>query len=111
MVISGDPGGDLFVVVVGEQRQGQRQVRDHVRGQLAVRPPFAYPARGDRVVHRIQRYRVDQHPLVAGMFLIFINGNNSLRCPMRSLISHSAYWSVSTVIPIIRDTGSKSSVP
>ena len=34
---SGDLGGDLFIVVLGEQAQPQRQVGDHMRGQLDVR--------------------------------------------------------------------------
>ena len=55
-------GAKLFVVVVGEQRQRQRQVGDHMRGQLAVRTPLPHPARRDRVIHRVARHRVDQHP-------------------------------------------------
>ena len=33
-----------------------------MRGQLAVRTPLPHPARRDRVIHRVARHRVDQHP-------------------------------------------------
>ena len=58
----GDLGRDLFVVIIGEQPQPQRQIRDHVRGQLAVRPFLPHPAHRDRFIDRVPGHRVDQHP-------------------------------------------------
>ena len=58
----GDLGRDLCVVILGKQTQRQRQIRDHMRGQLAVRALLAHPAHRDRLIDRIPRHRVDQHP-------------------------------------------------
>ena len=48
----GHLGRDLGVVVVREQAQRQRQVRDHVRGQLPVRALLPHPAHRDRLIDR-----------------------------------------------------------
>ena len=50
------------VVIVREQAQPQRQIRDHMRGQLAVRTFLPHPAHRDRLVDRVTGHRVDQHP-------------------------------------------------
>ena len=58
----GDLGRDLGVVVVGEQAQRQRQIRDHVRGQLAVAAFLPHPAHRDRLIDQVPGHRRDQHP-------------------------------------------------
>jgi hypothetical protein len=44
---------DLAVIVVGEQRQRQHQIGDHVRGQLAVRALLPHPAHRDRLIDQV----------------------------------------------------------
>ncbi|MGZ4666364.1 MAG: hypothetical protein ACXV5Q_15370 [Frankiaceae bacterium] len=44
------------------KRQRQRQIRAHVRGQLAVRAFFTHPAHRDRGIDLLPRHLRDQHP-------------------------------------------------
>ena len=58
----GDLGRDLFVVVLREQAQRQRQIRDHMRGQLGVRTLLPHPASDHGIIDRVPGHSVDQDP-------------------------------------------------
>ena len=49
------PGDDLLVVLLGEQRHRHREVHHHMRRKLAIRPLRALAGQPDRLIDRVPR--------------------------------------------------------